>query len=97
MTPGTADLALAAPRFPRAAVALPSGAVLAIRAAGAVPGAPYVQSAAWDGRPWDAAYAPPPALLSGGTLSFALGASASSGWAAGPAAAPPSYGAGSAP
>jgi predicted alpha-1,2-mannosidase len=97
MTPGTADLALAAPLFPRAAVALPSGAVLAIQAAGAVPGAPYVQSAAWDGRPWDAAYAPPPALISGGTLSFALGTGASSGWATGPAAAPPSYGAGSAP
>jgi predicted alpha-1,2-mannosidase len=92
MTPGTADLALGSPLFPRAAVALPTGATLTILGDGAAPGAPYVQSAAWDGRPWDAAYAPPPALITGGTLQFALGASPDSGWATGGAAAPPSYG-----
>jgi putative alpha-1,2-mannosidase len=65
---------------------------MTVLGAGAAPGAPYVQSATWDGRPWAAAYAPPPALASGGTLRFTLGTSAATGWATGPAAAPPSYG-----
>jgi predicted alpha-1,2-mannosidase len=92
MTPGTADLALGSPLFPRAQLTLPTGATLAILAPGAAPGAPYVQSATWDGRSWDAAYAPPAALARGGTLRFTLGA-VPSRWATGPDAAPPSYGA----
>jgi predicted alpha-1,2-mannosidase len=92
MTPGTADLALGSPLFPRSVITLPAGRALTVLGAGAADGAPYVQSATWDGRPWDDAYAPPPALISGGTLRFTLGTSPATGWAAGPAAAPPSYG-----
>jgi predicted alpha-1,2-mannosidase len=92
MTPGTADLALGSPVFPRARITLPDGRALTVLGAGAAPGAPYVQSATWDGRSWDAAYAPQAALAAGGTLRFTLGTSAGSGWATGPAAAPPSYG-----
>ncbi|HMH89584.1 MAG TPA: lectin [Streptosporangiaceae bacterium] len=92
MTPGTADLALGSPLFPRSVIALPTGRALTVLGAGAGAGAPYVQSATWDGRPWDDAYAPPPALISGGTLRFTLGTSPETGWATGPAAAPPSYG-----
>src|SRR6202000_1983670 len=66
MTPGTADLALGSPLFPRAAIALPDGRALTVLGAGAADGAPYVQSATWGGRSWDAAYAPPAALASGG-------------------------------
>jgi putative alpha-1,2-mannosidase len=92
MTPGTADLALGSPVFPRSVITLPTGRTLTVLGAGAAPDAPYVQSATWGGRPWDAAYAPPPALISGGTLRFTLGTSPATGWATGPAAAPPSYG-----
>jgi len=93
MTPGTADLALGSPLFPRATITLPTGRALTILGAGAALSAPYVQSATWGGQPWDDAYAPPQALISGGTLRFALGTSAATGWATGPDAAPPSYGA----
>jgi predicted alpha-1,2-mannosidase len=92
MTPGTAGLALGSPVFPRAQVTLASGRTLSILGAGAAPGAPYVQSATWNGRRWTGAYAPPAALTSGGTLRFTLGLTPSR-WATGPDAAPPSYGA----
>jgi putative alpha-1,2-mannosidase len=91
VTPGTADLALGSPVFPRSVLTLPSGRTLRILGAGAANDAPYVQSAAWDGRPWSRAYAPAPALAAGGTLWFTLGPSPAGGWAAGRAAAPPSY------
>jgi predicted alpha-1,2-mannosidase len=92
-TPGTADLALGSPAFPRAVISRPGGRALVILGAGAAPAAPYVQSATWDGRAWDRAYAPGRALAAGGTLRFALGVSPDRRWAADPAAAPPSYGA----
>ena len=92
MTPGTADLALGSPLFPHAVITLPADRTLTVLGAGAADDAPYVQSAAWNGRSWDAAYAPAAALAGGGTLRFTLGTSAGPGWATGPAAAPPSYG-----
>ena len=92
MTPGTADLALGSPVFPRAVITLGSGRKLTILGAGAAADAPYVQSATWDGRPWDDAYAPSPSLTSGGTLRFTLGTVPSASWATAPGAAPPSYG-----
>ena len=94
MTPGTADLALGSPVFPRAVITLSSGRTLNVLGAGAATDAPYVQAAAWDNQSWDRAYAPGTALSSGGTLRFTLGSSSASGWATGPAAAPPSYGVG---
>jgi putative alpha-1,2-mannosidase len=100
MTPGTATLALGSPLFTQAAVTLPSGATLTIQASGATAtdgttaGTPYVQSAAWapaggTAAGWDNSFAPAQAVTSGGTLSFALGASPGTGWAAG--SPPPSY------
>jgi predicted alpha-1,2-mannosidase len=94
MTPGTADLALGSPQFPRAVLTLASGGTLAIEGHGAAPGAPYVRAASWDGTPWDRAYAPAGAVSRGGTLRFTLAARPRRSWAAGPAAAPPSYGGG---
>jgi predicted alpha-1,2-mannosidase len=91
MTPGTADLALGSPVFPRSLIALPSGRTLSILGAGAATSAPYVQAATWDRRPWDRAYSPETALTGGGTLRFTLGTSPVTDWATEPAAAPPSY------
>jgi predicted alpha-1,2-mannosidase len=93
MTPGTADLALGSPVFPRSVITLSSGRTLNVLGAGAATDAPYAQAATWDSRSWDNAYAPDTALASGGTLRFTLGTSPASDWAAGPGAAPPSYGA----
>lgn len=100
MTPGTSTLALGSPLFTQAVVTLPTGGTLTIRASGATAGdgttagTPYVQSAAWaraggTAAAWHNAWAPPRAITSGGTLSFALGASPDTGWAA--ASPPPSY------
>jgi predicted alpha-1,2-mannosidase len=90
--PGTADLALGSPLFPRAVVTLPSGNALTIDAPNAADNAPYVQSASWNGTSWDNAFAPASAITGGGTLSFALGTTPNTSWAGGASAAPPSYG-----
>jgi predicted alpha-1,2-mannosidase len=92
MTPGTPDLALGSPLFQRAVISLPSGRVLTLLGQGAEPGAPYVESATWQGQAWDVAHAPTRALADGGTLRFVLGTRPVTGWATQPGAAPPSYG-----
>jgi predicted alpha-1,2-mannosidase len=92
MTPGTATLALGSPLFTQAQITLPSGSTLTIDGNGAADNAPYVQSATWNGAAWNEAYAPASAITSGGTLSYALGASPNDSWASSASAAPPSYG-----
>jgi predicted alpha-1,2-mannosidase len=96
MTPGTPGLALGSPLFPQAAITLPSGATLTIDGNGATDSAPYVQSATWNGSPWNNAYAPAAAITAGGTLSYTLGTTPDTSWAAAPAQAPPSYSGGAA-
>jgi predicted alpha-1,2-mannosidase len=92
MTPGTATLALGSPLFPSAAIELPNGRTLHIVGTGAAAIAPYVHSATWNSTPWNRAYAPPDAIMQGGTLDFRLSPEPDRGWAAHPADAPPSYG-----
>jgi len=91
MTPGTSTLALGSPLFSQAVVHLPSGAALTINGNGAGQNSPYVQSASWNGSPWNNAFAPAAAITSGGTLSYSLGASPNRSWASAPSAAPPSF------
>ncbi|MET8453432.1 lectin [Streptomyces sp. NPDC005209] len=91
MTPGTSDLALGSPLFSQAVINLPSGKTLTINGDGAADNAPYVQSATFNGSAWNNAYAPTSAISSGGTLSFTLGTSPNTDWAASASAAPPSY------
>jgi predicted alpha-1,2-mannosidase len=90
-TPGTSTLALGSPLFTTATITLPSGSTLTINGNGAADNAPYVQSATWNGGAWNNAYAPAGAITSGGTLTYTLGTTANTSWAAGAAAAPPSY------
>ncbi|MFH8342374.1 lectin [Streptomyces sp. AM6-12] len=90
-TPGTADLALGSPLFPRAQVTLPSGRTLTIDGKGAADDAPYVRSATWRGAAWNKAYAPAGALTTGGTLAFTLDTAPNPAWASGSSAAPRSY------
>jgi predicted alpha-1,2-mannosidase len=91
-TPGTADLALGSPMFPQAVLTLPNGSTLNINGNGAADSAPYVQSATWNGAAWNNAYAPAGAISGGGTLTYTLGTSANTSWAAAANQAPPSYG-----
>ncbi|MEU4929769.1 lectin [Streptomyces yokosukanensis] len=91
MTPGTSDLALGSPLFTQAVITLPSGNTLTVYGDGAADDAPYVQSATFNGTSWNNAYAPTNAITAGGTLRFALGTGANTGWAADASAAPPSY------
>jgi predicted alpha-1,2-mannosidase len=91
MTPGTPTLALGSPLFTQAVVTLPSGSTLTIDGNGAAATAAYVQSASWNGTAWDDAYAPAAAITSGGTLSYTLGTSPDTSWAAAATDAPPSY------
>jgi hypothetical protein len=90
MTPGTADLALGSPLFPRAVLTLPPAPPSP--STGTVPptAPPYVQSATWNGAAWDNAYAPPAAISAGGTLTYALAATPDKTWASAPSQAPPS-------
>ncbi|MEU6217507.1 lectin [Streptomyces sp. NPDC047022] len=90
-TPGTADLALGSPLFTQAVITLPSGKTLTVNGSGAADNAPYVQSATWNGSAWNNAFVPAGALGDGGTLSFQLGTSANTSWAASSSSAPPSY------
>ncbi|WP_410672220.1 lectin [Amycolatopsis sp. cmx-4-68] len=89
MTPGTADLALGSPLFTQAVLTLPGGGTLTVNAPAAADNAPYVQSATWNGSAWNNAYVPTSAITAGGTLSFALGTSPNTSWAA--SNPPPSY------
>lgn len=90
-TPGTADLALGSPLFDQAVITLPSGRTLTVNGTGAADDAPYVQSATWNGRAWNAAHAPDGALTAGGTLTYVLGTAPDTSWASDASAAPRSY------
>jgi predicted alpha-1,2-mannosidase len=92
MTPGTTDMALGSPMFPRAVITLPNGRTLTIVGKGAANRAPYVHLATWDGRRWYAARAPGTAVSRGGTLTFWLSGKPDKTWATEPSQAPPSYG-----
>jgi hypothetical protein len=90
--PGTADLAVTAPTFTRAEIQLPGGRTLVLDAPAAAAANPYIQSTTVDGAAWDKAWLPAATLTEGGTVRFVLGPATNPGWAAGPGAAPPSYG-----
>jgi len=97
VTPGTADLALGSPLFPRMRVHLGNGRQISIDAPQAAPDAPYVHGMLVDGQPWSRAYLPPSVLSQGAHLAYTLGTDPDPDWAAGPDAAPASYGVGEPP
>lgn len=101
VTPGTANLALASPIFPRVSLELPSGHRLVLVAPAAAAGSPYVhrlvlsrggRSLAWS-RPW----LPASVLSTGATLRYDLSSTPDRSWGAAPHDAPPSYGTGRLP
>jgi predicted alpha-1,2-mannosidase len=89
-TPGTSDLALGSPVFPKAVVTLASGKKLTITGNGATANAPYVQSLTLNGSSWAHAYLKPNLVAKGGTLKFTLGSAPNTSWATAKGDAPPS-------
>jgi predicted alpha-1,2-mannosidase len=96
-TPGTSDLALGSPVFPKAVVSLASGKKLTIVGNGAAADAPYVQQLSLNGASWAHAYLKPSVVSTGGTLKFTLGTTPNTTWASAAADAPPSDTTGLAP
>jgi predicted alpha-1,2-mannosidase len=93
-TPGAPVLDLGAPVFPRVRFHLPDGHQMTITAPGATTST-YVQALTVNGRPWNDAWLPSQLLTGGDTdLSFSMGSTPNTSWAATPADAPPSYPAG---
>lgn len=91
-TPGTADLSVHSPLFPRVVVDLPGGGRdLDLRAPRAAAGAPYVHGLRLDGRDYERTYLPKSAVTKGGRLDFDLSGTPDKTWATSPQAAPPSY------
>ncbi|MEU7474544.1 GH92 family glycosyl hydrolase [Lentzea sp. NPDC042327] len=89
-TPGTSDLAVHSPLFPRIVLDLP-GRDLTITAPKASATAPYVHALHLDGRDHERTGLPRDLLRTGGRLDFDLGTTPDRGWATGADAAPPSY------
>ncbi|WP_237404617.1 GH92 family glycosyl hydrolase [Actinacidiphila reveromycinica] len=91
-TPGTADLTLNSPMFPRVVLDLPGKAAdLDIRAPQAADDAPYVHKLTLDGHTWARTYLPPSVVSHGGRLDFTLSTTPDTHWAASPSDASPSY------
>ncbi|HVI98320.1 MAG TPA: GH92 family glycosyl hydrolase [Sphingomonas sp.] len=86
--PGRAELVIGSPLFPAATIERP-GSRIEIRAKGAAPDAPYVQSLAVDGAPSDEAWLPARFVATGGRLDFALGETPNRQWAS--TTPPPSF------
>lgn len=76
--PGTPDYALGSPLFDQAVIHLAGGKRFTIRAAHNGEGAPYIQSARLDGRPFTACHIAHADLVKGGELVFDMGAGPSS-------------------
>jgi predicted alpha-1,2-mannosidase len=90
-TPGTADLVVSSPLFPRMRLRLGEGKQISIDAPDASPDTPYIRGLEMNGQPWSRAFVPRSVVTQGAHLRFDLGADPASGWASGPGAAPPSY------
>ncbi len=89
-TPGAPLYMVGSPEFPRVTLHLAGGRALVVEAPGASAAAPYVQSAALDGRPLARAWFTDGAIRRGGTLRLEMGPRPNAAWASGAADVPPS-------
>ena len=78
------------PHFPRASVAVGQGRMLTIDAQGTRPGAIYIQSAEWNGKPHTRNWIRHSELAAGGRLVFRMGDKPSN-FGRAPEARPPSF------
>jgi predicted alpha-1,2-mannosidase len=89
LAPGRAELLLTSPLFPQIVVRRSNGVTINVTTTGS---GPYIQSAS-TARPW----LPESFVLSGGSVSFTLGATPNTSWGAASADAPPSFDTGAGP
>ncbi|WP_237536528.1 GH92 family glycosyl hydrolase [Streptomyces sp. SID5785] len=90
--PGTPDLQVHSPLFPRVVLDLPGkGPDLDVHAPAASADTPYVHRLRLDGRDRERTYLPQSVAAHGGRLDFELSAEPDTSWATSAAAAPPSY------
>ncbi len=90
-TPGTADLVMGSPLFPRAVVHTGAGTTLTINAPAASSSARYISTLAVDGVASTRAWLPAATVLGGATLDLSLSTAPNLAFGAAPADAPPSY------
>ncbi|MBP2471360.1 putative alpha-1,2-mannosidase [Crossiella equi] len=91
VTPGTSDLSVHTPLFPRIDITPPNGRGVRITAPGAGNTKPYLDSLRLNGAPWPKTWLPQNLVHTGGTLDFTVRATPNTTWATTPDAAPPSY------
>lgn len=96
-TPGTTDLGVHGPLFPRVVLDLPHGRTLDVSAPKAATDAPYVHGLTVNGHRWERTSLPAGTATRGGRLHFDLSTSPDTSWAASPSGAPVSHRAGEDP
>jgi predicted alpha-1,2-mannosidase len=84
VTPGSTTYVIGSPLFPRATLNLENGRQFVVRAPNAAPAAPYIQSAALNGRPYSKPFLDCADILAGGELVLVMGEKPNPGWGAGP-------------
>jgi predicted alpha-1,2-mannosidase len=89
-TPGTDALVLGSPVFPVAKVDFGNGHSVQIKAPGAAPDAPYVQSLAVGGKAWSDSWLTYGQFEKAGTLNYSLATAPNTSWASSSGAVPPS-------
>lgn len=80
VTPGVPRYSIGTPLYPSAAMHLPNGHTLRIRAEKAGPGRPYIQSATLNGKPLTRPWITHAEILAGGELRFTMTSTPSTLW-----------------
>jgi predicted alpha-1,2-mannosidase len=91
--PVSANYVFGSPLLDRAEVMLGEGKKLVVQTHGNGPGKAYIQSVAWNGKPWTKSWISHAELAAGGTLEFVMGATPNKQFGAAPADRPPAFGA----
>jgi predicted alpha-1,2-mannosidase len=97
LTPGRAELLLAAPLFSQVAIHRSNGVTLTVNAPAAATNAGYIQSLNVNGAASNRAWLPESMVTAGGTLDVAVGTTANTTWGTAAADAPPSFDVGGTP
>ncbi|WP_369392569.1 GH92 family glycosyl hydrolase [Streptomyces sp. CG1] len=87
--PSRAELVLASPLFARVEISRPQGNDISVRATGAAPDAPYIQSLSVNGRTSESPWLPASFVRDGGRLDYTLSAAPNRDWGAD--SPPPSF------
>ncbi|HJU26377.1 MAG TPA: glycoside hydrolase domain-containing protein, partial [Rhodanobacteraceae bacterium] len=90
--PVSATYVFGSPLVDRAELALAEGRKLIVEARNNGPGKPYIQSVAWNGKPWTKSWIAHADLADGGTLTFVMGDKPNERFGASRSDRPPSFG-----